>query len=64
MANEGQWLSGDTRETLINTETTVKRKFRSAWSGFLQFVLRDNVLEVAVGLMYVFPFTQIVSLVS
>lgn len=27
------------------------RRIRTAWAGFVDFALKDNVLEVAVGLM-------------
>jgi large conductance mechanosensitive channel len=47
------WGSSDAHETLVHTNATLNRKIRSAWTGFLNFALRDNVLEVAVGLMYV-----------
>jgi hypothetical protein len=47
------WGSSDAHETLVHTNATINRKIRSAWTGFLNFALRDNVLEVAVGLMYV-----------
>ncbi|KDR75563.1 hypothetical protein GALMADRAFT_268127 [Galerina marginata CBS 339.88] len=49
----------------MHTESRVKRTFRSAWTGFVQFALRDNVLEVAVGLIIATAFTAVVnSLVS
>jgi len=47
------WESADAHEALLHTNATINRKIRSAWTGFLNFALRDNVLEVAVGLMYV-----------
>jgi large conductance mechanosensitive channel len=28
---------------------------KGMWEGFTDFALQDNVLEVAVGLMYLFP---------
>ncbi len=30
-----------------------ERKVRQLWGGFVDFALKDNVLEVACGLMYV-----------
>ncbi|KIM37983.1 hypothetical protein M413DRAFT_20107 [Hebeloma cylindrosporum] len=59
---DSEW---DAREALIHTNATINRKIRSAWSGFLDFALRDNVLEVAVGLIIAAAFTSVVkSLVS
>jgi len=52
--SENHWVSADAREAFIHADTTINRKIRTAWTGFLNFALRDNVLEVAVGLMYVF----------
>jgi len=38
----------------VNSEAQLIRgKVRTAWNGFMDFALRDNVLEVAVGLMCV-----------
>lgn len=51
MASQSQWNADDAREALLRTEQTFVRKVNSAWSGFIDFALRDNVLEVAVGLM-------------
>jgi hypothetical protein len=31
----------------------VSKRAKSMWTGFADFALQDNVLEVAVGLMYV-----------
>lgn len=45
-----------TRESLMHAGESVGRKARSIWEGFSDFALRDNVLEVATGLMYV-PFS-------
>ncbi|KAF8911606.1 ion channel [Gymnopilus junonius] len=65
MENEGYWVSDDTRAALLNTESKVKNKIRSVWGGFVNFALRDNVLEVAVGLIIAAAFTSVVkSLVS
>ena len=35
-----------------NVVTRVRDRFKEAWDGFWDFALRDNVLEVAIGLMY------------
>ncbi|KAF9562996.1 ion channel [Agrocybe pediades] len=63
MSEEGRW--DETRAALMHTETTVRRKVNSIWTGFTAFALRDNVLEVAVGLIIATAFTAVVnSLVS
>ena len=46
-----QWSANDARTNLLHAETQISRKVKTFWSGFTSFVLRDNVLEVAVGLM-------------
>ncbi|KAF5324218.1 hypothetical protein D9619_011209 [Psilocybe cf. subviscida] len=51
MTTQSRWSTEEARESLMRTEQTFVRKINSAWSGFLNFALRDNVLEVAVGLM-------------
>jgi len=53
MSNDSPWVSNDPRTALNHAGTTVKRGARSIWAGFVEFALRDNVLEIAVGLMYV-----------
>ncbi|EPQ59962.1 ion channel [Gloeophyllum trabeum ATCC 11539] len=63
MAAQHHW--DDTREALLHGERTVAKRVRSVWNGFTEFALRDNVLEVAVGLMIASAFTTVVnSLVS
>ena len=49
MSNESPspWVSSDA----LNQAETVVKNVRSFWTGFVAFALRDNVLEVAVGLM-------------
>lgn len=39
------------RESLLNAGQQVRRKIGRVWDNFTDFALRDNVLEVAVGLM-------------
>ena len=46
----------ETRAHLVDAEHVVTRKVRSIWEGFVQFALRDSVIEVALGLMYVLLF--------
>jgi hypothetical protein len=57
MAEQSETLrsrwGNDARTALLDTERQVSRRFQSLWTGFTAFALRDNVLEVAVGLMYV-----------
>lgn len=35
-----------------NVVTRMRYRFKEAWDCFWDFALRDNVLEVAIGLMY------------
>jgi large conductance mechanosensitive channel len=42
----------ESRESLMRAGETVERGAKRFWSGFTDFALKDNVLEVAVGLMY------------
>ena len=53
MPNESPWLSTDTI-ALDNAAGTVKRGARNLLTKFMEFVLRDSVLEVSLGLMYVY----------
>ena len=41
----------DANEHLLHAGQKVKDRANSAWNGFSNFALQDNVLEVAVGLM-------------
>ena len=43
----------ETRTHLLSATQKASHRASSAWSGFANFALQDNVLEVAVGLMYV-----------
>ncbi|EJT98414.1 ion channel [Dacryopinax primogenitus] len=58
MNNEG-W--DEARESLLETNQKIITRVRSAWRGFIEFAARDNVLEVAVGLMLGAAFTGVVS---
>ena len=40
-------------EALLHAGEDAGKRVRKAWDGFVDFALRDNVLEVAVGLMSV-----------
>lgn len=44
----------DSTEALLESG---ERRAKRVWEDFTEFALRDNVLEVAVGLMYAFPPT-------
>jgi hypothetical protein len=44
-------LDENTEQTLRDAEQGIKRRTAGAWDSFSNFALRDNVLEVAVGLM-------------
>lgn len=50
-------LNENTQQYLHDAERGVRRGAGSAWDSFSNFALRDNVLEVAVGLMYVLNHT-------
>jgi large conductance mechanosensitive channel len=43
----------DSRETLLHLGYDATDRVRHAWEGFVDFAMRENVLEVAIGLMYV-----------
>lgn len=43
----------DSREFLEDAGEEVQKRASKFWHGFSSFALQDNVLEVAVGLMYV-----------
>jgi large conductance mechanosensitive channel len=45
-------LDDDTQQQLRDAEQGLKKGYTRAWDSFSNFALRDNVLEVAVGLMY------------
>jgi len=48
-------LDDSTQQYLSDAENGVRSRASSAWDSFTNFALRDNVLEVAVGLMYLPP---------
>jgi hypothetical protein len=43
----------DSRESLTNNAQAARSSAARGWSAFANFALNDNVLEVAIGLMYV-----------
>ncbi|KNG50619.1 putative ion channel [Stemphylium lycopersici] len=50
-------LDENTAQTLRDAEQGIKRRTADAWDSFSNFALRDNVLEVAVGLILAASFT-------
>ena len=53
MPNESPWLSTETIVLNNVTPANLKRGVRNMLTKFIEFVLRDSVLEVSLGLMYV-----------
>ena len=51
----------DERQSLLQLVSNVRDGTVSAWHGFIDFLDRDNVLEVAVGLILAAAFTSVVS---
>jgi hypothetical protein len=39
------------REALLHAGHETRRRATHAWNNFLDFLIQDNVLEIAVGLM-------------
>ena len=52
-------LDDDTRQALLHDAEEARTRVRRFWDGFTDFALRDNVLEVAVGLMFVPVFSPL-----
>jgi large conductance mechanosensitive channel len=55
-------LDDNTQQTLRDAEQGIRRRTAGVWDSFSNFALRDNVLEVAVGLMYATAITRSVHL--
>ena len=51
----------DHREALLQAGERANKRVKHFWDGFADFALRDNVLEVAVGLIVAAAFTAVVS---
>ncbi|KAL8635620.1 MAG: hypothetical protein Q9228_006908, partial [Teloschistes exilis] len=49
----------DAEQTLLSSGSNLKQRTRNAWDSFSDFALRDNVLEVAVGLILAAAFTTV-----
>ncbi|KAJ6257607.1 hypothetical protein Dda_7394 [Drechslerella dactyloides] len=46
---------------LLNRGRNAVRRVGSVWTGFRDFILRDNVLEIAIGLIIASSFTSVVN---
>ncbi|KAA6413516.1 MAG: ion [Lasallia pustulata] len=51
----------DSGEALLQAGQDAKARTKRAWDSFSDFAIRDNVLEVAVGLIIAASFTTVVS---
>ncbi|KAJ5312225.1 hypothetical protein PENANT_c011G09579 [Penicillium antarcticum] len=51
----------ESTEVLIRTGQKAQEQVRLAWDGFVNFAARDNVLEVALGLIIANAFTKVVT---
>ncbi|KAJ6037094.1 hypothetical protein N7540_001373 [Penicillium herquei] len=51
----------DSTEILIRVGQTAGEQVKHGWNAFLNFAARDNVLEVALGLIIANSFTQVVT---
>lgn len=49
------------RQSLLRAGESASKQAKQIWGGFTDFILQDNVLEVAVGLILASAFTAIVS---
>ncbi|KAJ5817641.1 Large-conductance mechanosensitive channel [Penicillium robsamsonii] len=51
----------ESTEVLLRTGQKAQEQVRHAWDGFMNFAARDNVLEVALGLIIANSFTKVVT---
>jgi len=51
----------ESREALLHAGEDARARVARFWDGFTDFALRDNVLEVAVGLIIAAAFTKVVN---
>ncbi|KAJ9604377.1 hypothetical protein H2200_011211 [Cladophialophora chaetospira] len=51
----------ETRQSLLHAEEETEVRVRRFWDGFTDFALRDNILEIAVGLITAAAFTRVVN---
>ncbi|KZP14029.1 putative ion channel [Athelia psychrophila] len=53
--------TSEQRQRLIDLEHGLVKRLSSAWDGFVDFAFRENVLEVALGLILASAFTTVVN---
>ncbi|CAG7934808.1 unnamed protein product [Penicillium nalgiovense] len=51
----------ESTNVLLHTGQKAQEQVRHAWDGFINFAARDNVLEVALGLIIANAFTKVVT---
>ncbi|KAJ5496699.1 Large-conductance mechanosensitive channel [Penicillium fimorum] len=51
----------ESTEVFLRTGQKAQEQVRHAWDGFINFAARDNVLEVALGLIIANSFTKVVT---
>jgi len=51
----------DEEQPLLHYSRSAAKHVKSTWDGFINFALRDNVLEVAIGLIIASAFTTVVN---
>ncbi|OGE52379.1 hypothetical protein PENARI_c010G06077 [Penicillium arizonense] len=51
----------ESTEVLLRTGQKAQEQVRHVWDGFVNFAARDNVLEVALGLIIANAFTKVVT---
>ncbi|KAF4259257.1 hypothetical protein KXW98_002451 [Aspergillus fumigatus] len=51
----------DSTEALLRAGQSAQSTVKRAWDGFVNFAVRDNVLEVALGLIIAQAFTKVVT---
>ncbi|KAJ5747172.1 uncharacterized protein N7511_008868 [Penicillium nucicola] len=51
----------ESTEVLVRTGQKAQEQVKHAWDGFVNFAARDNVLEVALGLIIANAFTKVVT---
>lgn len=56
-----RWNSNILRSGLHDAESLVASGVKSLWSGFIDFALQENVLQVAVGVTIATAFTKLVN---
>ncbi|KGO74398.1 Large-conductance mechanosensitive channel [Penicillium italicum] len=51
----------ESTDVFVRTGQKAQEQVRHAWHGFINFAARDNVLEVALGLIIANAFTKVVT---